>query len=137
MNKNRMTKEEVNEFKPSYYNPMTLVADTYSRSPCLDLIQIISPVHEGTISVIDKKGELSLIPVSYLVSFPSFKFEEEVTTELEEVTMYQSLIKLKSGRFVTGDLHSDSRDALSRQPFIAFEPIGYIKQVVYLKRGAL
>lgn len=76
-NKNRLTVEEVNEFKPSFYNPLEVECDDGWFTRGLKKIKIITPIVNNYFTFIDSLGSFSILNISGLEHYPSQKTERE------------------------------------------------------------
>lgn len=76
-NKNRLTVEEVNEFKPSFYNPLEVECDDGFFTDTLKIVKIITPVLDDYCICINTNDEFKNIPTVSLKHYPSQKQERE------------------------------------------------------------
>lgn len=73
MRRKSLTPEEVNEFNPSYDNPLTVKCNDKVFTGKLKAIKIISPVIKGRLTILDRDGEIGTMAVRSLRHYPSQK----------------------------------------------------------------
>ena len=83
MKKKRMSKEELDRLQPTYYNSVELKCDTGYFTGDFGKIKIISPVVDGAVSVIDRKGDLCAVGTEILEEYPSLEPEPRIETLYE------------------------------------------------------
>lgn len=79
----RLTVEEVNAFKPSFYNPLEVECDNGGYKDCYKRIKIISPCIGSRVLIINNNGGADDLSVTNLDAFPSQKPEPKIETLYE------------------------------------------------------
>ena len=85
MQKKRLTIQEVNDFKPTYFNPLVVECDDARFSDELSRIRIISPVNNGFVGVVCNYGKAFNLPIRFLHHYPSQNQPEEVMVDKKTV----------------------------------------------------
>lgn len=136
--KSRMTIEEIQEFKPTFFKPMKLIGDkegeTYFHGRTIYLLS--APKKDSaTIDIYDKHGNYCRMHATSLKNYPSLKPEEP---KFKEVVMYQPIYHCprRGVRGTTGALFGTGFEALEENVQM-YGPnttiIGYKPVTVYLK----